>query len=264
MTPHPTQLNTDRSVGVAAQPCIIAGVICVGLLADQEIDFWGQTLTNLAVWSLFLYWLRRANAMTQVALAACVIYATLGEIFLSLVWGVYDYRLGAVPLFVPAGHALLFMLGGILAARSREWVVWLTPVAAAPFIGLLLVSGAGTLDALLFAMFLVCLWLGHARKLYAVMFVLSLMMELYGTWLGNWTWSTAVPWTGLTTVNPPLAAGAFYCVLDMLVVATVSKWRFANSSTPNRRSLPDVRQLFPAWPPAARLWGRSARTAAGI
>ena len=55
------------------------------------------------------------------------------------------------------------------------------------------------------------------------MFVLSLAMELYGTWLGNWTWSAQVPWLGLTADNPPIAAGAFYCVLDLLVVNATAR-----------------------------------------
>ena len=254
MTYPLTDPATERGRNVAVRSCIIVAAIVGGLLADQKIEFWGQTLTNLGVWTLFLYWLRCANARTQIALIVCVIYATAGEIFLSLVWGVYDYRLSAVPLFVPPGHALLFMLGGIVAARSPAWIVWLAPLAAAPFAGLLLVSGAGTLDALLFALFVLCLCFGRARKLYAVMFLLALAMELYGTALGNWTWSTAVPWTGFTTLNPPLAAGAFYCVLDLLVVATVSRWHLAAAA---------FTQLFRASRPAATLSARSAHTAAG-
>jgi hypothetical protein len=50
-------------------------------------------------------------------------------------------------------------------------------------------------------------------------------MEIYGTLLGNWAWGSAVPWLGLTATNPPLAAGAFYCVLDLLIVATVARLR---------------------------------------
>jgi len=53
------------------------------------------------------------------------------------------------------------------------------------------------------------------------MFVLSLAMELYGTWVGNWVWAREVPWLGLRADNPPLAAGAFYCVLDLLVVSVL-------------------------------------------
>jgi hypothetical protein len=207
----------------AGRAALIIAVITGGLALDQLVAFWGQTLTNLGVWMLFLWWLRSADPRQQLCLTACVVYATLGEIFLSLAWGLYDYRLANVPLFVPPGHALLFTLGTIVAARVKGWINWFVPLAAFPFVGLLLLSGAGTLDALLFAMFLACMLFGRARRLYAVMFVLALAMEIYGTWLGNWIWNADVPWLGLTAVNPPLAAGAFYCVLDLLVVATVAR-----------------------------------------
>jgi len=203
----------------------ITGIIAGGLMFDQLVDFWGQTLTNVSIWSAFLYWLRGARRDDQLALAVCVLYATLGEIFLSLVWGLYEYRLANVPLFVPPGHALLFMLGRMLAEKARDWIVWLVPLVTTPFVLLLAVTGLGTLDALLFALFLLCLLSGRASRLYAVMFVLSLAMEVFGTRLGNWTWAAEAPWLGFTTINPPLAAGAFYCMLDMLVVATVASRR---------------------------------------
>jgi hypothetical protein len=201
---------------------VITGIIAGGLALDQLVEFWGQTLTNLGIWAGFLYWLRQARPDDQLALCICVLYATLGEIFLSLVWGLYEYRLANVPLFVPPGHALLFMLGRILAERADSWIEWFVPLAAAPFVLLLALTGLGTLDALLFTLFLLCVLSGRASRLYAVMFVLSLAMEVYGTWLGNWTWAVEAPWLGFTTINPPLAAGAFYCMLDMLVVATVA------------------------------------------
>jgi len=218
-----------------SRAAVIVAVIAGGLVLDQRLEFWGQTLTNCGVWALFLHWLRSADARLQLTLTACVVYATLGEIFLSLVWGFYEYRLANLPLFVPPGHALLFMLGTILAARLKDWINWAVPLAAAPFISMLLVTGTGTLDALLFVLFLLCMLFGRAPRLYAVMFVLSLAMEIYGTVLGNWAWGAEVPWLGLTTINPPLAAGAFYCVLDLLVVATVARAGRMISST--QRSL---------------------------
>ena len=211
---------------------LITGIIAGGLTFDQLVAFWGQTLTNVGIWAAFLYWLRGAQPEDRLALAACVLYATLGEIFLSLVWGLYEYRLANVPLFVPPGHALLFMLGRILAEKARDWIVWFVPLATAPFVILLAVTGLGTLDALLFALFLLCLLSGRANRLYSVMFVLSLAMEVYGTWLGNWTWAGEAPWLGFTTINPPLAAGSFYCMLDMLVVATVARARPGIAGTP--------------------------------
>lgn len=250
-----------RKMNEPARACMLVGIIAGGLLVDQTVEFWGQMLANVAVWSLFLHWLQRADADQQIALTACVLYATLGEIFLSLVWGLYEYRIGNVPLFVPPGHAMLFMLGAMLAARAANWIVWLTPLAATPFVCLLLLSGAGSFDALLFGIFLLCLLFGRAKKLYAVMFMLSLAMEIYGTWLGNWTWETTVPWLGLTTINPPLAAGAFYSVLDMLVVATASRSSFSTSHPLQPGPFRDIRQFFPGLRPAARLSARNAHTA---
>lgn len=216
---------SPRVIGFSgtARAVVIVSVITGGLALDQHVTFWGQTLTNAGVWALFLWWLRQADARQQLCLTACVVYATIGEIFLSLVWGLYDYRLANIPLFVPPGHALLLTLGFLLAARVKDWIVWAVPLTTFPLVLFLLISGAGTLDALLFTLFLACILLGSARRLYAVMFALALAMEIYGTWLGNWTWTADVPWLGLTSINPPLAAGAFYCVLDVLVVATVSR-----------------------------------------
>jgi hypothetical protein len=229
---HPAWSRRDK-VRAVAITVIIAG----GLALDQLVDFWGQTLTNVGIWAAFLYWLRGAAPEDQRALSICVLYATAGEIFLSLVWGLYEYRLSNVPLFVPPGHALLFMLGRILAERARDWIVWFVPLVTAPLVFVLAITGLGTLDALLFVLFLMCVLSGRASRLYSVMFVLSLAMEVYGTRLGNWTWAPVAPHLGFTTINPPLAAGAFYCMLDMLVVATVAgkqtppaKPRFARPS----------------------------------
>ena len=58
------------------------------------------------------------------------------------------------------------------------------------------------------------------RPLYASTFVLALVLELYGTWLGNWAWALEVPVLALVTTNPPGIASAFYAVLDALVACT--------------------------------------------
>jgi hypothetical protein len=137
----------------------------------------------------------------------------------------YDYRLNNVPAFVPPGHALLLMLGIIIAARLRDWITWFVPLASLPFVLLLAVTGIDTFGVVLFAILILSMIFSHARKLYAVMFMLSLTMEIYGTWIGNWTWAIDVPWLGLTTTNPPLAAGVFYSVLDLLVMSTMHSWR---------------------------------------
>lgn len=198
---------------------LIVATILVGLLVDQHWSGAGQWVVNAAAWAVLPFLWREARPAERPALVACLVIATAGEIFLSLVWGLYEYRLRNIPLFVPPGHVMLFFLGMRIAERlPGASVAWVAALAA-PLVALLAWSGRDTLGPLLYGLFLLCLWLSPSRRLYATMFVLSLAMELYGTWIGNWAWSREVPWLGLTTLNPPIAAGAFYCVLDLLVVS---------------------------------------------
>ena len=204
---------------------IVIAFLVFGLAIDQHVPFWGQLLVSIAAWVLLLYWISVAQREQQIMLYACVVYATLGECFLSLVWGLYDYRLGNIPAFVPPGHALLLVLGLIITARTPDWVTWIVPGVALPCVALLAWIGVDTFGVLLFCLIVLCMVFNRSRKLYAVMFVLSLTMEIYGTWIGNWAWRVDVPWIGLTTTNPPIAAGAFYCMLDLLVMTTLRAWR---------------------------------------
>jgi hypothetical protein len=202
---------------------LIIATITGGLLLDYHWLRFGQIAASAVAWMVCFGLFARADARSRPALIACLAIATAGEIFLSLVWGLYQYRLGNIPLFVPPGHVLLFFLGTQIAARIPDKsVAWIAALAALAIVGLAW-SGRDTLGPLLYALFLLCLWISPSRKLYATMFVLSLGMELYGTWIGNWAWSSEVPWLGLTTLNPPIAAGAFYCVLDLLVVSATSR-----------------------------------------
>src|SRR5687768_12045001 len=172
---------------------VIVATIAGGLLVDQYFALHGPWLVNVACWLAFLALWQQRPADERPALLACLLYATAGEVFLSLVWGLYDYRLGNIPLFVPPGHVLLFYLGTRIALRLPRHGEWWVAALAMPVVALFAWSGRDTLGPLLFALFLACLFVSGSRKLYATMFVLSLLMELYGTWIGNWTWAAHVP-----------------------------------------------------------------------
>ncbi len=200
----------------------IVFVITAGLWLDIRFGWAGQhaaTIWACGVLAWFM-WIGR-NTERKVLVLATVL-SGLGEVFLSLVWGVYDYQFQNVPLFVPPGHALLMTLG-ILCARelhgfAHKWVgvVTFTSLAWAVYVG---ITNYDRFGVALFGLYAACLWFGIARPLYATMFVLALVMELYGTTLGNWVWTPIAPWIDLTAANPPFSAGAFYCALDLLVLA---------------------------------------------
>jgi hypothetical protein len=204
---------------------LIMATIAGGLLLDQHWARHGQLVVSLLAWIVLAALWARCSPRERPALVACLVFATAGEVFLSLVWGLYEYRLGNIPLFVPPGHVLLFFLGLRIAERIPPNGEWWIALLAAPLVAAFAWNGRDTLGPLLYALFVACMLASPSRRLYATMFVLSLAMELYGTWIGNWAWAPQVPWLGLTADNPPLAAGAFYCVLDLLVVSVVkNKW----------------------------------------
>lgn len=207
---------------------LIVGTIVIGLAFDQHGGAYGQPAVSLVAWGVLgRLWLTSSRAHRP-ALVACLVYATAGEVVLSLGWGLYDYRLGNLPLFVPPGHVLLFYLGTQVAPRLKDGAEWAIAAVAVVVVSALAWTGRDTLGPFLALLVLACMTLSRSRKLYATMLVLAMAMELWGTWLGNWAWRREVPWLGLVTANPPLAAGAFYAALDMLVVLTMDARRKAS------------------------------------
>lgn len=195
------------------------GVLALGLWADIHVDLPGQLAIGAAVWALFLALLSPLPAAERRLYLACVAIATAGELFLSLGWGLYTYRLGNVPLFVPPGHALMLMLGFALTRRMPEAAARAILGGAGVYTLLAAVTGLDTLAVPLYLMLAVSvLSLPAHTRLFASSFVLTLTLELYGTALGNWSWDRDVPWVGLVTTNPPAIAGAFYCTLHALVI----------------------------------------------
>ena len=222
---------------------LIVVTLAIGLIVDQHWLRFGQELVTVAVWALLAVLWLRVERRLRIAFLACLLIATAGECFLSLVWGLYEYRRGNIPLFVPPGHVLLFWLGIQLSEHIPDRSEWWVAGLAAPLVLAYAWYGQDTLGLILYAFFLSCLLASPSRKLYATMFLLSLSLELYGTWMGNWVWPEHVPWLGLTQDNPPLASGAFYCVLDLLVVMATRRW-----VAPEQAAAPAPARAYPASP----------------
>ncbi|MDE2089889.1 MAG: hypothetical protein KGJ12_07700, partial [Gammaproteobacteria bacterium] len=194
-------------------------ILALGLWADVHVDLPGQLAIGALVWALFLALIAPLPAPERRLYLACVAIATAGELFLSLAWGLYSYRLGNVPMFVPPGHALMLMLGFSLTRNMPETFARAILGGAGVYTLLAAVTGLDTLAVPLYLMLLVSvLSLPAQARLFASSFVLTLTLEIYGTQLGNWAWDREVPWVGLATTNPPAIAGAFYCTLHALVI----------------------------------------------
>jgi hypothetical protein len=199
----------------------MVAVLTIGLALDVHTDLLGQAGLSVGVWIALFYVLRQVDPRERRALLACLVIATAGELFLSLVWGLYTYRLENVPFFVPPGHAMLLLLGLGLAQRVSRRAADAILAGAAAYALAAGLTGIDTFALPLLALLaIVAFVLPKNRPLYASTFLLALALELYGTWLGNWSWSREVPVIALVTTNPPGIASAFYAVLDALVACT--------------------------------------------
>lgn len=196
---------------------LIVLTIFGGALIDVCGGAWNQVAVDLLACTVCGILILQSDVQTRRELIACVLISTACELFLTMVWGLYTYRLDNVPVFVPPCHALFYALGG--------WIALRVPKNAPPIIAVLAAIAAAGLAAwhvdvfslALTICFLASLRYGPKPRLYATMFVMSLALELWGTWVGTWHWQPIVPGFGWPTLNPPFAAGAFYCVLDWWV-----------------------------------------------
>ncbi|MDG1554848.1 MAG: hypothetical protein P8R00_01225 [Candidatus Poseidoniaceae archaeon] len=207
-------------IGTIALGLWFSATSCNGMLADEYAEW----PVNIWCWGLFAWYYRAGERKQRIEMLTVVAFATPMELFFSEVWLIYEYQRDLMPLFVPAGHYFLFDLGRICADKIKEnWALpMLLPLVPVVFYGAW--TGGDTSAVLLLVLVLVFIRMGPQPRLYAAMVWAALAMEIVGTSLGNWTWASEVPWTGLTAWNPPLLVGSFYCLGDLLVNLAVVKF----------------------------------------
>ena len=195
--------------------------IAIGLLISAKYAQWPVDIWCIGVFS-YIYW--KTDRKERIEMIAVLAFATPMELFFSEIWLIYEYQRGLMPLFVPVGHYFLFDLGRRIAKQVPERLPMLLILLLVPLVIYGAVKGTDTSAVLLILLTLGFVQWGPEPRLYASMVWLALFMELWGTYLGNWTWAANVPWTGLTAWNPPLLVGAFYCFGDLLVNLSVAKF----------------------------------------
>ena len=202
----------------------------VALPLDSVSTAEGQLLLSLSAWAFpaIALGLQSRAVRAQVITLVCV--ATVLEVIGSIVWGAYRYRLGNLPLFVPAGHGLFYLAAlrtaslPLLQRHARRIVVAVTAVATVYMLwGLLRPPLPDLLGFVTWAIFIRFIVRGRYPLLYAVSFVLTMGLELYGTGWGIWRWAPVLPGLMLPAGNPPTGIGAGYAAMDGLTRRIVGR-----------------------------------------
>lgn len=217
--------------------CTIFG----GIATDALANSWSQPAADAWAWCAYLFLLFYSSGVERRELIACVLIATLGEIFLGFVWGLYEYRLHNLPLFIPAGHGVVFAAGRRVSKAMPAWLPYGVGLVLAPCAVMGGIFGYDSQAPLWFGVFILCVTISRDKRFPATMFLFALLIETMGTSVGAWQYFGRDPWFGLTTITkPPLWAGSFYCALDTLVALVAV-----------RHSEPACSHLAQSLPPAA-------------
>ena len=70
------------------EEALAASVFVLGLV-DRQWPVAGQLATSALAWTVFLRLAHRAEGDVRLRLWFCLVWAAVGEIFCSLVWGLY-------------------------------------------------------------------------------------------------------------------------------------------------------------------------------
>ena len=207
----------------------------LALQIDRNTTPEQQLVVSVVAWAFLAIALWFQPRAIRVQVAVLVVVATILECVGSLLWGAYTYRLGNLPLYVPAGHGLFYLCAMRTAAlptlerNARSIVIAVTAGATAWMLyGLVARPLPDLLGFVTWAIFIRFIVRGRYPLLYAVSFAMTTALELYGTGLGIWTWAPVLPVLMLPAGNPPTGIGAGYAAMDALtrrIVARVERSR---------------------------------------
>jgi hypothetical protein len=178
--------------------------------------------------ALFVTFFARRLGVDGRQIVCAILVATTGEIVLSLGWGLYTYKNALIPLYVPPGHGLFYCLAaatvGQEAFRRRASAVTRSVLVAGSAIAVISLLAFGDTWGFLW-------WLGalalirfsRSQLLLSACFVFTILLEWAGTAIGNWQWTATVPFVGLHAANPPAGVGILYILLDLVVMAIMTR-----------------------------------------
>jgi hypothetical protein len=197
-----------------------------------------QAVLGLLTFGVLAVCVTRLSRRQRLAALICVPVATLFEVFGSLIWGGYHYRFGNIPLYVPPGHALVYVFGITAAALPfvdrhpdvfRRGVLAIAAVWAVAGVTIFPLTGhrSDVVGLTLLPLLAVCILRSRRGTMFAAIFIAVATLEIAGTLAGDWAWEAHAPWSGMPSGNPPSVIAAGYAVIDGTVVLVAEAALFA-------------------------------------
>jgi hypothetical protein len=205
---------------------VLPAYLAVLLGLDTQVSLHGQLALGVLTFAVLAAALWPLAPLVRAQAVGVVLFATVGEVTGSLVWGVYHYRLHNLPLFIPPAHGLVYLSGVALSRTLRaRAVVWAAAAGAAAWgiAGVTVLPRLDVAGALGVPLLLVFLWRSRSRAIYAGVFLVVAALELYGTSIGTWRWAGALPGLGIPDGNPPSGVASGYVWFDVMALL-IAPW----------------------------------------
>lgn len=224
----PVAIGRGR-LAVYARPAALIVYVAVFLYADSRLRSIGsQAAMGVLTFGVLILSGTALRSHERRQLCLLILFATALELVSSQIWGVYRYRFGNVPFYIPPGHGVVFVLSVWLTrtplmqtSQERAKHLVLIVSGAWALAGVTLLPHAtGRFDmegALLWPIFAFFVLRTQRALFFTAVFIVTSAVELYGVALGDWVWTPVAPHLGTPGGNPPSVIAGAYCVLDASV-----------------------------------------------
>lgn len=183
----------------------------------------GQWITLVLVVGFFVAMQRALNPEQRLLALVFVPVGALGEYVFSLVFGLYEYRLHNLPIYVPVAHPILLSMGWVFITLA--WVQRHTELLRKALLALhtvvllVVVAGLGDTVSGVFSLFAIYIFRRrHFSLIYGAMGLIAFYVEILGTAFGCWAWAPVSGRGWLHATNPPYGAFIGYVAADVLVL----------------------------------------------
>lgn len=165
----------------------------------------------------------RATARIRELMIYAVLIGFAGEHLFSIALKMYTYRLGNVPLYVPPGHAIVYVAAiyfckEAYVKRYRKELEKFFTIFVLSYSTLFLIF-ANDIFGFLMSLLVIFLLRNKPRErlFFLTMYVVVAFLEIVGTRYQCWVWPTTaygvIPF--LKSANPPSGISLFYFLLDL-------------------------------------------------
>ncbi|GGD39665.1 hypothetical protein GCM10012288_12100 [Malaciobacter pacificus] len=182
-----------------------------------------QYISNIIVIATFIYLYRNVTVKIRKIMLYGVFLGLAGETLFALILGMYSYRLENLPIYVPFGHSIVYVIVFYIA---KEKLVKINYQSVIKYLYIFMTTFSTYWfiikdDTFGFICFLFIVYLFYKkpqmRLFYLIMYCMVLYLELVGTYYNCWVWPET--WFGkidfISSANPPSSISLFYFGFDL-------------------------------------------------